>query len=140
MNFIVAPFVTGIVFYFMYMTFELFARRKERMNLIEKIGQNLAPADPSLLKFEFSSLLPFGSKKSFTSLRIGCLLTGLGLGLLVGLFLCLYIITDIKPGNSHWERDNIYSVAYGASVLLFGGLGLLVSYIIESKSSKKEEK
>lgn len=139
MDFIVPPLVTGIVFYFTYMVFELFARRKERMTLIEKMGQSLAPMDPSILKTQFSSLLPTFSKKSFTALRIGCLLVGLGLGLLVGLLLCLYL-RNSGIENHSWEREMFYTVAYGASVLLFGGLGLVISYVIESKSSSKEEK
>ena len=138
MDFIIAPLIVGTISYFIYMTFELFARRQERIKLIEKIGQNLEPTDPSMLRFEFSSLLPAFRKKSFTSLRIGCLLTGLGLGLLTGLFLCLFMKAEFNLGNSRWEMNNFFAVAYGASVLFFGGLGLLVSYIIESRSTKKE--
>lgn len=139
MDFITPPLVVGIIFYFTYMIFELFARRGERMNLIEKMGQNLTPMDSSLLKSQFSTLLPSFNTKSFTALRIGCLLLGLGLGLLVGLFICLYL-RDTGISNDHWDRNNFYSVAYGASVLFFGGLGLVASYIIESKSTKKDEK
>jgi len=136
MDFIVAPFVVGIIFYFIYMTFELFARKEERMKLIDKIGQNLVPSDTSAL----NSLLPAFKKKSFTSLRFGCLFVGIGLGLLTGLLLCLWIKTGLQLTDSSWEVRNFYSVAYGSSVLLFGGLGLLISYFIESKSVKKGEK
>ena len=136
MSFIVGPLICGIIFYFVYMTFELFVRKQERISLIERMGQNMIPTDPELLKNQFSSLLPT-FKKPFTSLRIGCLLTGLGLGLLVGLFICLFIKTEFKFGDSYWERDNFFSMAYGASVLFFGGLGLLISYLIESKSAPK---
>jgi len=139
MDFIIAPLTTGIVFYFIYMTFELFTRKDERMKLIEKIGHNLAPSDSSVLKFEFGSLLPAFNKKSFLSLRFGCLLLGIGLGLLIGLFLCLWIRTGLQLNDGDWQTRNFYSVAYGSSVLLFGGLGLLISYFIESKSNKKEE-
>lgn len=139
MDFITVPLVVGIIFYFTYMTFELFARRKERMSLIEKMGQNLTPMDPSILKSQFQTLLPTFNKKSFTALRFGCLFVGLGLGLLVGLFICLSI-KDSGIGNNHWERNSFFTVAYGASVLFFGGIGLVVSHIIESKSTSKEEK
>ena len=139
MNFLEGPLICGIIFYFIYMIFELFARKDERIRLIEKMGQSLAPIDSSLLKSQFSTLLPSFSKKSFTSLRIGCLFVGLGMGLLVGLFMCLNIRSAGIP-NDHWERDTFYSVSYGASVLLFGGLGLVISYIIESRSAKKDEK
>ena len=132
------PLTAGIIFYFIYLVFELFVRKEERMKLIEKIGQNFAPKDFSFPKF--SSLLPAFSKKSFTSLRFGCLFTGIGLGLLFGLFLSLFINKGLYIGNSHWENETFYSVAYGSSVLFFGGFGLLVSYFIESKATKKADK
>ena len=138
MNFIEAPLVVGIVFFFTYMIFELFARRSERLNLIEKMGQSAAPIDPSILKSQFSTLLPSLNKKSFTALRMGCLLTGLGIGLLIGLFICLYI-RNTFVFEHHWERDALNSVAYGAPVLIFGGLGLIISYIVEKKDIKKDE-
>ena len=136
MNFLEGPLICGIVFFFIYMIFELFVRKNERVLLIEKMGQSLNPEDSSLLKSHFSTLLPSFSKKSFSSLRIGCLFVGLGLGLLVGLFLCL----NFRHIDNNWERETFYSVSYGASVLLFGGLGLIISYIIESRSAKKDEK
>jgi hypothetical protein len=139
MNFLEAPLVTGIVFFFIYMIFELFARKDERIRLIEKMGQSLGPIDSSVLKSQFSTLLPSFSKKSFTALRMGCLLVGLGLGLLIGLFLCLYI-RNTFVFEHNWERDSLYSVAYGAPVLIFGGIGLITSYLIERKDIKKDEK
>jgi len=139
MNFLEGPLICGITFFFIYMIFELFVRKNERVRLIEKMGQSLTPADSSLLKSQFSTLLPSFGKKSFSSLRIGCLFVGLGLGLLVGLFICLNI-RNLGITNGHWERETFYSVSYGASVLLFGGLGLVISYIIENKSVKKDEK
>jgi ABC-type nitrate/sulfonate/bicarbonate transport system permease component len=137
MDFITAPLVVGIVFYFTYMVFELFARRKERMSLIEKMGRNLTPVDSSVLKSQFCSLLPVLPKRTFTTLRMGCLFVGLGLGLLVGLFIALEI--ELSGIMSEWRRASLHSVAYGASVLFFGGFGLIISYIIESKSVKKEK-
>ena len=135
MNFIEAPLTTGIVFYFVYMTFELFVRKQERINLIEKMGHNLIPIDQSALKNQLDSLLS-SPKKSFSSLRIGCLLTGLGLGLFMGLIINVMLKSSFNFGNSWWE-SNIYGMAYGSSVMFFGGLGLLISYLIENKSTAK---
>jgi len=139
MHFLEGPLTIGIVFYFTYLTFELFARKGERMNLIEKMGQSAGPIDSSILKSQFSTLLPSFSKKSFTALRMGCLLSGLGFGLLTGLIICLNI-RNAYVFEHHWERDTLYSVAYGAPVLIFGGFGLIISYIIERKDAKKDEK
>ena len=135
---LVGPLIMGSICYSTYMVFELFVRRDERMKLIEKIGQHFDPKDYSFPKF--NSLLPAFSKKSFTSLRLGCLFTGIGLGLLVGLFLSVYMNTKLDiGGNSQWHIETFYNVAYGSSVLFFGGFGLLVSYFIENKATKKED-
>ncbi|MDR3251945.1 MAG: hypothetical protein LBT35_00015 [Tannerella sp.] len=129
MDFITAPLIVGMISYFTYMVFELFGRRKERLTLIEKIGQNLNPIDSSVLSSNFSSLLPAFPRKSFTGMRIGCLLFGLGVGLLTGLFLNLHV-HDIHQDYHRWDN---YSVAYAAPMLIFGGIGLIISYIIERK-------
>jgi len=127
MDFITTPIVTGIIFYFTYMTFELFARRSERMKMIEKIGQSMAPLDPSILKVQFNSLLPSLGRKSFTALRIGSLLIGVGLGFLVGLF--------IMPAFDGYSEGAVCV----AAVLLFGGISLVISYNIEKAEMEKEE-
>ena len=136
-RFLEGPLIVGLITYFVYMTFELYARRKERMQLIEKINQNFMPTDFPVPKF--NSLLPSFKGKSFTSLRFACLFVGIGLGLLIGLFICMFIKEHLRIGNGTWERDTFYGVAYGAPVLLFGGLGLLISYFIESNANKKED-
>ena len=104
----------AIIFGVVYKLFELFVGKKERMMLIEKLSSE--------------ELMKGGTKRpalplstfTFSSLRFGCLMLGLGLGLLAGFF--VYEIT---------------SLIYGACVLLGGGLGLLVSFLIEWKISKK---
>ena len=68
------------------------------------MGLNSNPIDPSILKSQFSTLLPSFSKKSYTSLRIGCLFAGVGLGLLIGIFINIYIG---KNGPSE-----MHSIAY----------------------------
>jgi hypothetical protein len=137
MNFLEAPLVVGIISYFVYMTFELFARKKERILLIEKMGQNLTPIDSSLFKNQFSSLLPSFRKKSFTALRFGCLLVGIGLGLIFGICLAAFFSNELRDNN--WRNGDLISIACFAPVILFGGLGLIISYLIESKPSAPKE-
>ena len=139
MNFLEAPLVVGIVFYFIYMTFELFARKQERLGLIEKLGQNFTPVDSSVFKNQLGSLLPTFRKKSFTSLRFGCLLVGIGLGMIVGLFLGFNLSKEFHINWDNWHNRELLSIAFFAPVLLFGGLGLIISYLIESKSAAKKE-
>ena len=133
MDFISVPIITGIVFYSIYCLFELFARRKERMAIIEKLSEkdeasNLAR--PSLAGISFN----------FGSLKFGCLLCGFGLGMLVG-----FIISVLVRANANcidindFQANEMIGTAYGASIFLFSGLGLIISFIIENKMHKKRE-
>ena len=135
MRYLEAPLMAGIIFYFIYMIFELFVRKQERMVLIEKMGQNLPPIDPSVLENRINTLLPsFRRKKSFSALRGGCLFVGCGLGLLTGLFVCMFLAAN----NFNWD-PSLFFVAFVAPVLLFGGFGLIISYLIESKLAKEDK-
>lgn len=130
MDFIIAPIIVGICVAGVYGLFELFARRKERLAIIEKIGEKL---DASA----FDGKLDFGSftkKFSFSALKAGCLLSGIGLGLLVGYFLNLSM-SGYEVDK--WFRSELSSVAYGAPVLLCGGIGLIIAFVIETKMAKK---
>ncbi len=62
----------AIVFGVIYKLFELFAVRRERMMLIEKMGDKLTPET-----FK-NGIMYRPSLYSFGGLRIGCLLLGLG--------------------------------------------------------------
>lgn len=125
--------IMAIVFGVTYKLFELFAGRTERMALIEKMGDKLTP---DVLK---KGIIYRPSLFSFNSLRAGCLLLGLGLGLIVGYF----VVESMHP--EYYQVDYVgrtaeaVSIIYGASVLLGGGVGLLVSYFIELHQSKKIE-
>ena len=114
MDFVAAPLIVWISVSGVYGLFELFARRKERLAVIEKMGDKI---DNSLLDGKFNMMNM--SLKSFSSLKIGCLLAGLGLGLLVGLLINTTLITKaFHGGMEQWRVDRYYEVAYGASVLL----------------------
>lgn len=133
MDFIMVPVVVGIVCAGIYGLFELFVRKKERLAIIEKIGDKL---DASA--FDAKIGLPrLVTNFSFSSLKVGCLLTGIGLGLLVG-----FLISTGYTGNGMetWAYQELVSTVYGASVLLFGGIGLIVAFIIEMKLSKDKNK
>jgi hypothetical protein len=71
------------------------------------------------------------------------LLLGVGLGLLVGFFIAYYYGYGVEPMENHFERSTIQEtigIIYGASTLLFGGLGLLVAFIVEMNYNKKQAK
>ena len=126
MDFIMIPAIFGIVTLGFYKLFELFVCKKERLLIIEKMGEKFTP---EMLgnKINLSSV----GNVSFSALKFGCLFVGLGLGLLVA-FCIHYNFVDFL--NKGWDTR---SVVYGSCVLLFGGAGLLTSFLIELKISKK---
>ena len=134
MDFITVPLTTGIVFLAFYKVIGLFVCRKERMAIIEKIGDKLST---SSLTNELELFNYGGLHISFSALKTGCLLIGIGLGMLIGLLLHIYVASMNDLGTSIGIR-NMIEVAYGAPVLLFGGLGLIVAFIVEMRVKKSE--
>lgn len=128
MDFIMVPAVMGIITLGIYKLFELFVRKKERLMIIDKIGDKLTP---EILngKIDFSTNIP---KLSSSALKFGCLFMGLGIGMLVA-FAVHYNFADFVESSYQ-----IRSAVYGSCVLLFGGLGLLIAFIVELKVSKKK--
>lgn len=140
MDFIMIPLVVGIITYGIYSFFELIVRRKERIMFIEKIGEKF---DTSLLQVtklqmpSFSNRLPF----SFNALKWGSLLLGVGFGLLMGSVFNVWILRIMEGYNGKaWNVYEATSIAYGSCVLLFGGLGLLLSFFVEKNIAHKEMK
>jgi len=68
--------------------------------------------------------------KPFLSLKYGLLLVGLGIGLLVSLFTVI---------QTHMDEDNAVALYFGF-IGIFGGLGLICSYIIEKKWLDEHQK
>ncbi|MCL1627095.1 DUF6249 domain-containing protein [Bacteroides caecicola] len=119
----------AIVFGVIYKLFELFVGRKERMMIIEKLGDKLTPDTFKNGIFYRTGLFSFGG------LRMGCLMIGLGVGLLVRYGIISATQYSYFDGNRPYE---VTSVVYGACVLLGGGTGLVVSYLIEKKQREDE--
>lgn len=118
-------FIIGIVFYFTYLVFSLIMRRKERMMLIEKISE---------LKDVELSNIQLGGAGKYAWLHVGCCACGIGLGILIAFFIEL----GVRSTNLMIGMDACYS----ACLCLFGGIGLVVSFIIANKleSEKNKEK
>ena len=66
------------------------------------------------------------------------MLLGIGLGLLIGFFIC----NEFIYGHALWLRgfQETAGIIYGASTLLFGGLGLLAAFLIEMKYRKDKKR
>ena len=92
---------------------------KEKMAMIER------GIDPGVRK---------STPQPFLSLKFGLLLVGLGLGLLVALFTVRGVfgadMSDAEEGQS--------AAIYFGCLGIFGGMGLIVSYIIEKKWLDKQ--
>jgi len=134
MDFISIPLVVGIITLGIFRLFDLFVRKKERLVIIEKIGEKF---EPSMIENKFSFPIANSGNGAFGTLKIACLLLGIGAGLLIGYFICLNSIAGYSNMELRNSANEISSVVYGASVLLFGGLGLLVAFVIEMKYLKK---
>jgi len=137
MDFITIPLIVGIITLGIYRLFDLFVRKKERLAIIEKIGDKF---DSSMIENKFSFPFKFERTGAFGTLKIACLLLGVGFGLLVGFFICqVYVYGSIPNIDINNDAYEISGVIYGASVLLFGGLGLLIAFLIEMKYRKDKK-
>ena len=123
---IMVPVVCGLFIGGFLKLFELFVCKKERLALIEKMGDKITP-DMLQSKISFSSI----GNLSFCALKVGCLLIGLGLGILVAFFIH-YNMMDFC------DDRRIQSSLYISCVLLFGGIGLLTAFLIELKINKNK--
>ena len=140
MDFITAPLIVGIITLGIYKLFELFACRRERITLIEKLGEKMSQTD---LELNGKICLPDFNRPqlSFGALKGGCLLLGVGLGLLVGFILSYVSFSpyDLDRLDRGYTREMV-GVIYGSCTLLFGGAGLVASFLIEQNfAAKKKE-
>ena len=136
LDFIMVPLVCGIFVLGFYKLFELFVCKKERLLIIEKMDEKFTP-DMLEHKINFSSIGKFSS----SALKFGCLFMGVGLGLLIGYLICsttLQGYAEMGDVRFNWNLRETYSVIYGACILLFGGLGLLIAFLIELKINKNK--
>ena len=134
LDFIMVPLVCGIFVLGFYKLFELFVCKKERLLIIEKMGEKFTP-DMLEHKLSFSSIGKFSS----SALKFGCLFMGLGLGLLIGYLICTATLEGYtEMGSDRFNYRETSSVVYGACILLFGGLGLLTAFLIELKINKNK--
>lgn len=132
---ILMVFVLGIIIYGTYKLFELFVRRRERLALIEKLG------DSSSVNLQECKLyLPQSDSSLFTALKLGSLFSGMGIGILIGFFICNSFIEGYATGNNlTWNIQKQSDIVYGSCMLLFGGLGLLVAFVFELLYTRKNK-
>ena len=133
---IMVPAVCGMFIFGFLKLFELFVCKKERLLIIEKMGEKFTP-DMLEHKFSFSSIGKFSS----SALKFGCLFRGLGLGLLIGYLICSTTLegyTNMGDVRLNYNMRETISIIYGACILLFGGLSLLIAFLVELKINKNK--
>ena len=131
MDWIMIPLNCLIVFGAIYKVVELFVRKRERLMLISKLTE--------ISNVDFKGIKFYSSGNKFTALRVGCLMLGVGIGFLVG-FLLNFVITEGDYDRlTEWQYINkVAGIIYVASICIFGGIGLLISYSMERKAEKSE--
>ena len=137
MEFITIPCTFGIVTYGIYKLFELIICRKERIMIIEKLDSIVCANMPDMGAI-FGKYN--GTNISFSSLRIGSVMLGMGLGLLLGFFLSLACTHQLAEYSEmvNCSPRFLQGLVIGGSVLCCGGLGLIISYIIERNTQNKD--
>lgn len=101
--------MAAIVFTAAYGIIQLFAKRKERIMLIDK-GTNPPEMKSDLVLF--------------SSLKFGMLFIGIGIGTL---------IANILTVTTALEQE----VAYFSMIFFFGGLALVIHHVIDKKNKKE---
>jgi len=139
MDFITIPLVVGMITLGIYKLFELFVRKAERLRIIEKVGEKF---DASMIENRFSfPSFPSAKMGSFGALKAGCLIMGIGLGLLIGYVVCANTMADYTSGgDANMNLIGVTETVYGACTLLFGGLGLIIAFVIEVQLTKEKDK
>jgi hypothetical protein len=98
--------------------------------------------DASMIENRFSfPSFPSVKMGSFGALKAGCLIMGIGLGLLIGYLICANSMANYTSvGDTDWNLRNLAEIVYGACALLFGGLGLIIAFVIEIQLTKGKDK
>ncbi len=131
MDFITVPAVMLIICFFVYKLFELYACRKERLYILEHLKER------NFNDMKFPSFNPLGVNISFSALKWGCFLFGIGFGILLANFICIFEAGfDIYRGN--WY-SNPFQIVFGGSTALCGGLGLIIASVLEMNNKKKSD-
>jgi len=117
--------VLGIA-YGIYKLYELSIRRREREAMIEKMSLG----DGEALSPDATRALP-PSVRTFGGLGIGLVLIGVGFGMCLAFIVNNFTNISQQVGNGE--------VLYFSLMLLFGGLGLVIGYIMEKKMKNDEK-
>ena len=73
------------------------------------------------------------------SIRIGLLLIGVGLGVIIATIVDMSTALPVyDKGRMVYDSMDTVDVLYPSCAAVFGGLGLVIAYFIEKKKDKKD--
>ncbi len=127
MNDLVPILVIATLTIGVYRMIELFVRRNERMAIIDKLTSNLKPDDVNM-DMNLSFFAP--NRGTSWALRLALLLIGIGIGALIGFFIVMYY--------SQFDSYRAEGTIYLSCISIFGGVGLLIAYLIEQKQIRAD--
>lgn len=137
-DFIMVPLVVAIVFAGVYKIFQLFVCRKERLALIDNFTKMAECNTEGKSTINFPAINYGEYNLKFNALKWGCLLFGCGLGILVGYIICITTIPNYFI-QDNWRLSYYTGVIYPSCMFLFGGAGLIGSFIVEYKLGLKNK-
>lgn len=135
MDFISVPLVLLIIFGTFYKIIKLYAMRRERILYIEKMSE-LPQIGSDSCPTPYGSL--FSESSAATGLRWGLLAVGVGLGILIAVIIAICLNGNAAKYPGIITED--YGIVVASCMFLFGGIGLVISYIIESRRATRENK
>jgi len=129
MMFLVPIFIVGFITLGIYKILELYAKKKERTLLIEKLASLVENEGDEEKRLKIQIPFIIGNDSISWSLRISLLLIGVGAGCLLAFFVRF---------NSSIESYDLIAMINFASISFFGGIGLLAAFLIEQKMKAKK--
>jgi predicted small integral membrane protein len=140
-------FIVGFIVLGIYKLFELFVKKRERLLLIEKFSafyENKEMQDPIQMQdpIHLPPIVFKNQSNVFGSLRTSLLLIGVGLGCLLAFFTHygIYEEWENMTGNSKALVNNMGISVILSFIAIFGGIGLLIAYLVEAKQQRKNDK
>jgi len=134
-----AVFIVGFIVLGIYKLFELFAKRSERILMIEKLAHLCENEEDKEKRLKIRLPFVFDGNFDFWPLRISLLLIGIGAGCLFAFFLqIIYFNGSPIQLYREWASQfhDLIGLVLFASISFFGGIGLLIAFLIERKKKK----
>lgn len=142
-NALIPILIVGFFILGTYKTFKLFVRRKERILLIEKLAF-LSESEEEKERLKIRLPIISGDNLDFGSwpLRISLLLIGIGAGCLMAFFLQIFYFNGSSIQSYRdwvYQFQDLILLVNFASISFFGGIGLLIAFLLEQKKKTQKE-